>query len=84
MRGLTTHISAPNSNTDWKTALKYVRLSKYIKNCGEFPKKLVDSSAFGAAIELSENNVSSNHMNKDMARYFLKDIFQPLISRLCK
>ena len=30
----------------------YVHLCKYITNCGEFPKKPVDSSGCAAAIEL--------------------------------
>ena len=43
-----------------------------------------DPSGCDAAIELSENDVSSNHIIEDMARYRLKDIFQPRISRLCE
>ena len=65
----------------------YVHLSKYIKNCGEFPKKPVDSSGCAAAIEILDNqqfdNSSSNQMTEDMERYHLKDLFQPLLSRIC-
>ena len=53
----------------------YVHLKKY-KNCGEFPKKPVDSSGCAAIIN------SSNNMTEDMAIYHLKDIFQPLQSWL--
>ena len=41
----------------------YVHLIKYIKNCGEFPKKLVNPSGCDAAIELSKNNGASNQMD---------------------
>ena len=57
---------------------------KYIKKCGGFPKKPVNSSGCAAAIELSENKGPSNQMNEDMARDRLKDQFQQLISRLCE
>ena len=59
-------------------------MSKYIKNCGDFPKKPDDSSGCDTAIYLSENNGSSNQITEDMERYCLKDIFQPLISQICE
>ena len=54
------------------------------KNCGEFPKKPIDSSGCAATIKLSENNSYSNHMTEYMVRDCLKDIFQPPISWLCE
>ena len=56
----------------------------YLKNCGGFPEKPVDSSGCAAAIELSKNNGSSNEVTEEMARDRLKDLFQPLISQLCE
>ena len=43
-----------------------MHLSKYTKNCGDLLKKPVDSSGCAAAIELSENNVSSNQMTGEI------------------
>ena len=48
------------------------------KNCGEFPKKPVDSSGCAAVIG------SSNHMTEEMVRDLLKDIYQLPTSRLRK
>ena len=48
--------------------------------CGKFPKKPVDSSGYADAIELLENNSSSNQITEKMARDRLGRIFQPLIS----
>ena len=45
-------------------------------------KKPVNSSGCAAAIELSENNGSSNQMTEDMEIYCLTDLFKPLISQL--
>ena len=55
-----------------------VHISKFIKSCGEFPNKPVDSSVYTVAIG------SSNKMTGEMARDCLKDLFQLLISRLRK
>ena len=61
-----------------------MHLSKYLKNCGEFPNKPVNSSGCAAAIELSDNNSSSDQITEQMARDRLKDIFQTPTSKLCE
>ena len=76
---------SPSSSSLLNRMLMHMRIWAYIfKNCGELPNKPVDSSGCASAIELSENNGSSNQMTEDMARDCLNNLFQPLISQLCE
>ena len=65
----------------------YAQLKKYQK-CGKLPKKTIDPSVCVSTIELTDNQPFddgySNQMTKEMERYHLKDIFQPMWSRLCE
>ena len=63
---------------------EYVHLIIYIYNCGRHLKKTVNSSSCAAAIELSENNGSSNQITEELVRDFLKNLFKPLTSRICE